>query len=71
MEGRLNLRDIPIYVERRGKKRRLQVLRRIVEDMLTDWRDGLVSRKAAAEILAFRGLPLGRALELLAMRGRK
>lgn len=65
----MRIDDIPIFVERRGKKGRLQVLRRIVNEILSDWKAGDVRLSTAAEIFAFHGLPLGRALELLA--GRK
>lgn len=59
------LPEIPVFVLRRKN----QKLRIIVDSLLIDWKGGLVSLKGAAEIFAFHGLPLPRALHLLA--GRK
>lgn len=59
------MESIPVFVARRKN----QKLRIIVDSLVIDCKGGLISRKAAAEIFAFHGLPLCRALELLA--GRK
>lgn len=67
---RIDLRDImraiPVYSERRKKH---IALRRTIDMLLDDLRDGRLSRKSAANLFAFHGLPIERALHLLA--GRK